>query len=196
MGSVFRDDSKFINLNIRSMLESNSPLEPNAEGNPSSELWYALHTRPRCEKRLESWMLREGFSCYLPTQKKLRIYPSKKVVFELPLFPGYLFGSFPSERSYDLKRSDFIANILKVNNQKQFLDEMENVRLMLSVEEPIESCPFLDVGRRVRVSSGKMRGLEGVVLRKKGRTKLVISVEMFHQSVCVEVDPLLLTPCL
>jgi len=52
----------------------------------------------------------------------------------------------------------------------------------------MEPHPYLSVGRRVRVSSGPMQGLEGIIVRRKDRCRLVFSLALIMRSVAVEVD--------
>src|SRR5205823_2697493 len=52
----------------------------------------------------------------------------------------------------------------------------------------VEPHPFLKVGERVRVTRGTLEGLEGLLIRRKGACRLVLSVEMLAQSVAVEID--------
>jgi transcription antitermination factor NusG len=54
----------------------------------------------------------------------------------------------------------------------------------------VETHPYLQYGDRVRVKTGPLMGLEGILTRKKGVARLVVSVEMLGQSAAVEVDAL------
>jgi transcription antitermination factor NusG len=66
--------------------------------------------------------------------------------------------------------------------------EIEAIRRV--VESPVnaEPHPFLRCGDRVRVMAGPLRGVEGLLVRKKNWCKLLLSVEMLQRSVAVEVD--------
>jgi len=52
----------------------------------------------------------------------------------------------------------------------------------------IEPYPYLTSGDRVRIRSGTLQGLEGILVRKKNLIKLIISLEMLGRSVAVEID--------
>ena len=54
--------------------------------------------------------------------------------------------------------------------------------------------PFIKIGRRVRVSNGPMTGLEGILVRKKDRCRVVLSIELIQRAVCVEVDETEIAP--
>jgi transcription antitermination factor NusG len=51
-----------------------------------------------------------------------------------------------------------------------------------------EPCPYLRVGRKVRVVRGPMAGTEGILSRKKDKYRVVISVEVLMRSVALEID--------
>jgi transcription antitermination factor NusG len=57
-----------------------------------------------------------------------------------------------------------------------------------------EPHPYLTEGRRVRVTSGSLAGLEGILLRRKNRARFVISLDLVRRSVAVEIDPAVLEP--
>jgi transcription antitermination factor NusG len=66
--------------------------------------------------------------------------------------------------------------------------EIEAIRRVVESPTNVEPHPFLKCGDRVRVTAGPLRGLEGLLLRKKNWCKLLLSVEMLQRSVAVEVD--------
>ena len=51
-----------------------------------------------------------------------------------------------------------------------------------------EPHPYLKVGERVRVKTGSMAGVEGILLRKKNEFRFVLTLEAIMRSVAVEVD--------
>jgi transcription antitermination factor NusG len=59
---------------------------------------------------------------------------------------------------------------------------------MVESELHAEPCPFLRCGDWVRVRSGPLEGIEGLLVRKKHSLRLVLSVELLEKSVAVEVD--------
>jgi transcription antitermination factor NusG len=66
--------------------------------------------------------------------------------------------------------------------------EIEAVRRLVASDLPYDPHPYLKVGRRVRVRSGPLDGCEGILTRKKGLTRLILSVNLLQQSVSAEVD--------
>jgi transcription antitermination factor NusG len=175
------------------MLQFSTASKENAEENAdATPLWHVIHCRPRCEKKAAEWLQREAFEVFLPLRESLRIYPTKRVIFHIPLFPGYLFAKFPERLRRRVWQSEYVARVLEVFDQEVILREMKNIRILLLASQNIQEHPFLQVGRRVRVVSGKLKGLEGFVETFRDKYRIVISVELFQQSVCLEIDPRLL----
>jgi len=46
----------------------------------------------------------------------------------------------------------------------------------------------LQVGKQVRVHSGPMAGMEGILVRRKEKFRVVLSIHLIKRSVAVEVD--------
>jgi transcription antitermination factor NusG len=67
-------------------------------------------------------------------------------------------------------------------------DEIESLRNRLSGAAKMEPHPYLRAGRRVRVRSGPMVGLEGIVVRRKDCCRVVFSIDLIQRSIAVEVD--------
>jgi len=65
---------------------------------------------------------------------------------------------------------------------------MEVLRSGLSQRLPAKPHPFLTVGRSVRIRSGPLEGLEGILLRRKNNLRVVLSVALIQRSVVVDVD--------
>jgi transcription antitermination factor NusG len=72
--------------------------------------------------------------------------------------------------------------------------ELEAVKLCLEQGIVVEVQPFLEVGERVRVRSGVLMGVEGLISHSTKRRTLMVPISLINQSVAVEVDTSLLEP--
>ena len=93
-----------------------------------------------------------------------------------------------------LGQNRYTANVLEVVDQQRLVDQLRQLQLALQAGQWVEALPFLEAGRRVRVQAGPLRGLEGLIVRIKGQTRIVLNVDMIRESVAVEVDSSLLSP--
>lgn len=73
-------------------------------------------------------------------------------------------------------------------------EEMEILRTGLCESLRAEPHPYLQAGRRVRVVRGPLAGMEGIVVRRKNRTRLVLSFDLIQRSMAIELDEDDLTP--
>ena len=67
-------------------------------------------------------------------------------------------------------------------------EEIEAVREICLTKLPCDPYPYLTEGRWVRVVRGPLAGLSGILVRKKGKHRLVVSIDILQQSVAVEID--------
>ncbi|MBN1341550.1 MAG: UpxY family transcription antiterminator [Phycisphaerae bacterium] len=154
--------------------------------------WWVLHTRARCEKVVAATLERMGITYYLPLRHVERTYGRRRLTFFKPLFPGYLFMCGDST-SYDLvARGQHIANILHVEDQDRLRKELRQIVRVVESGEPVDLYPSIREGRRCRVTSGSLKGVEGIVLRRRGRSRMYISATVLGQSAVIEVDSALL----
>ena len=150
--------------------------------------WYVAHTRPRCEKKLAQFCEREGFSVTLPVYRSIKKYPGKVVTFEKPLFPNYLFIRLAPHQTKRVYQSDYVANVLDVPDQLTFQEQLDAILAALETEYEICALPHISVGKRVKITAGPLRGLEGFVEERQGKVLVLLRLDFIGQSAGVKVD--------
>lgn len=158
--------------------------------------WYAIYTYPRHEKTVTEQLEWKSVEVFLPTLETESRWKDRKVRIRAPLFPGYVFTRIhPNERTKVLATPSVIR-ILSFNGMPAPVPdaEIDAVRLCLDRGAALEKHSFLKVGERVRVTHGAFEGLKGIVIRHKNQCKLVVSIDLIHQSVALEINADLLEP--
>ena len=152
--------------------------------------WYALYTCARHEKRVANQIERRNFSCFLPLYRSVRRWKDRRKELELALFPSYVFVRMELEKRLQVLQLPGVVRLVSFNGQPVALpaDEIEALQERLSGNVKVEPHPYLRAGRRVRVRSGAMQGLEGIVVRRKDRCRVIFSIDLIQRSVAVEVD--------
>jgi len=152
--------------------------------------WYVLYTCPRHEKRVATQIERRNFSCFLPVYRSVRRWKDRRKELELALFPGYVFVCMPLEKKLRVLELPGVVRLVSFNGQPASISasEIETLQNRLSGALKVEPHPYLRTGRRVRVRSGAMQGLEGIIVRRKDRCRVVFSIDLIQRSVAVEVD--------
>ncbi len=154
----------------------------------NGECWWVAHTKSRREKTLASFLASKGVGYYLPLVKKRQPSNRRERFSFLPLFPGYLFFKGNRDDRYSVYSSNQIARVIEVKNQDLLLKELTRTRQVLSINMPVYPYDFLAEGQRVSVKYGPMKGLEGIVLRKKSSYRLVLNVTTISQAIAVDIE--------
>jgi transcription antitermination factor NusG len=150
--------------------------------------WEVAHTRPRCEKKLATYCQRHSLHCDLPCYDSIRKYRSKQVTFKKPLFPGYVFIKAPSASRRLLLQSDYVANLLEVTDQGQFIRQLEEIHEALGSGLDIQLAPVIGKGCRVLIKSGPLQGIEGWVEERYGMNMVLLRLDFIGQAAAVKID--------
>jgi transcription antitermination factor NusG len=152
--------------------------------------WYVAQTCSRHEKRIADQLQRRGIEHFLPLYEKVSKWKDRYARVQLPLFAGYIFLHVPlRERLRALEVSGVVRLVAFGPTPVPVPDnEIEALRNGLDNHLRVEPHPFLTVGRRVRVNSGPLAGLQGILLRRKGALRFVLSLEMIQRSVIADMD--------
>lgn len=151
--------------------------------------WFVLRTKSRQEKALAADLDALGIRCFLPLVRMIRFYGRRKARVDAPLFPGYLFLRGGVEAAYLADRTHRIVQIIEVTDQRRLHNELKNIAIAISRNVPLDPYPFLKKGVRVVVRSGPLRGIEGFVLDRDQRNRLILNVDTLGTAVSVEIDP-------
>ena len=161
-----------------------------SDGPFQSPSWYALYTCARHEKRVVQQIERRRLSCFLPLYRSVRRWKDRRKELELALFPGYVFVHMSLSNKLRVLEVPGVVRLVSFNGQPAALpaDEIEALRIRLSGSAKIEPHPYLRAGRKVRVRSGPFQGLEGVIVRRKDRCRLIFSIDLIQRSLAIELD--------
>jgi transcription antitermination factor NusG len=139
-------------------------------------------------KELES----KRVESYLPVIQQLHQWKDRKKAVEVPIFPGYVFARF---RDTDRTRLEVLrtAGAVRILGQGDQIEpvpdvELQSIRKLLKADVSCFSHPFLREGAWVRVKRGPLKEMEGLLVRVKSKTRLVLSVSLLSQSVATEID--------
>lgn len=162
----------------------------------TNKLWYALRVKSRHENIVASHLQARGFESLLPLYKCRRRWSDRFKEMELPLFPGYVFCQFNQLNRLPILTVPGIVHVVGVGRTPIPIDETEMAAIQTTVASglPSRPWPFLEIGHKVRIEYGPLRGVEGVLLGFKGHQRLVLSVTLLQRSVAVQVDEAWITP--
>ncbi len=154
--------------------------------------WFAVHTRSRHEKLVARQFLEKQIEAFLPLRTEVHRWKDRYKKVEVPLFSGYVFAQFERgslRRQAVLKTTGVIRIVGFGQRDAPVPDEqIEALRRVVESDVLMEKHKFLRVGQRVKVISGALAGVEGILKRIKGNARLVIAVEPIRQAVVIEIS--------
>lgn len=154
--------------------------------------WYALLTRARHEKVVAHRLTEMGVTSFLPVVTELRKWSDRKKLVEFPLFSCYVFAKLTPTNEGRLKalRIDGVFGLVgKTGEGTPIPDEqMDAVRRIAEERLVWQSHPFLKIGQRVRIRSGALNGIEGILVGRSGESTLVVSIDAIQRSLSVRID--------
>ncbi|MBI2820984.1 MAG: UpxY family transcription antiterminator [Acidobacteria bacterium] len=155
------------------------------------ERWYAVYTRSRHEKTVSEELQRRGIETFLPLREVLSQWKDRRQRIQVPLFRGYVFvRACMRRRRSDIMKVSGVVRIVGFDNKPAPIpdEEIEAVQIFLDTTIKYDPYPYLNVGRRVEIRRGALKGLQGILLKKKNKFKFVLSVHLIQQSVALEID--------
>lgn len=152
--------------------------------------WFALQVRARYEHGVADHLDGKGYELFLPLYKCRKRWSDRIKEVEAPLFPGYLFCRLNPHDRLPILKTPGVIQIVGSNRTPTAVDEHEikAIQAMVASGIPNQPWPFLTTGDRVRIESGPLSGLEGILVEFKGNHRLVLSVTLLQRSVAVEID--------
>jgi transcriptional antiterminator NusG len=152
--------------------------------------WYAIQTRSRHEKMVRDQLAAKSITHLLPLWRKRSIWKDRVKFIDVPLFSGYLFGYFALQDKVAVLETVGVARLVGINGKAMPIPEEQiaAVRTMMEHRLPCSPHPYLVEGMRVRIKCGLLAGAEGILIEKRQRHRLVISMDIIHQAVAVDVD--------
>jgi transcription antitermination factor NusG len=152
--------------------------------------WFALRVRSRAEKTVSETLNNRGYETLCPTYVDRRRYSDRVRTIEAALFPGYLFCRLDPSDRLPVLSSPGVESIVGFGSQPHPVDPQEIGALAAVIQSGVlaRPYPFLKVGQRVRVESGPLCNLEGILVATKSECRLVLSVTLLQRSIIAELD--------
>ena len=157
---------------------------------PRQTHWYAVYTWARHEKRIAQQLVERGVSHFLPLKECIHRWKDRKMRVQLPYFPNYLFVKIEYSDRLQVLQIPGVARIVGTSIQPIVVPDEQITALQTALQLGllVQPVPMIEIGRRCAIRKGPLEGTEGVLLRKKGKCRLVVSIQAIMRSFAIEVD--------
>jgi transcription antitermination factor NusG len=152
--------------------------------------WIAVYTKSRHEQVVVNELNKININSYCPMFKERRQWSDRKKWVNFPLFRSYVFANI------ELKDNIYILKTIGVNSIVKFQDKIsiipdhviENIKNIIEGGFKVEKGDYFIKGDEVIVTSGPLKGLDGIVLNLKGDSKIIMKIEAIQQALSVEIS--------
>jgi len=152
--------------------------------------WYALQVRTRYEAGVANLLHGMGYELFLPLYKCRKRWSDRIKNVVTPLFPGYLFCRFDLLNRLPILTTPGVIRVVGYNRAAVPVEESEiqAIQALMASGLPSQPWPFFELGDRVRIEAGPLRGHEGILVEFRGSHRLILSITLLHRAVAVEID--------
>lgn len=158
--------------------------------------WYAAYTSANHEKSVAKQLGERDVEHFLPLCESVRQWKDRRVRLQMPLFPGYVFVRLALRDRLKVLQVPSVVRLVGYGDAPAALreEEVEGLRCALAEGMRAGPHPYLRVGCRVRITDGPLAGHEGILVRRKGNLRVVLSVALIQRSIHVHIDSSHLKP--
>lgn len=162
--------------------------------------WHVLWTHSHSEQLVCDQLSAKGFHPFLPQIEVWSVRAGRRRLINAPMFPGYLFlnDAVDKQRHIEVCKARGLARILGEGWDRLAVvpdAEIAAIRQLAASRVPVFAHPYLREGRRVRIVSGPLADVEGILVKARPeKGVLVLSVHILQRSVAVEVDSAQVVP--
>lgn len=152
--------------------------------------WHALYTRHQHEKSIALHLEQMGIPIFLPLYREMRRWSDRRKEVVLPLLPCYVFFSGGLDRKLQILNTPGVCSMVATGGKIAVIPtvELHAIQRAMNGNLCVEPHPFVQSGDRIRVRSGPLAGLDGIVARVKDSMRIILSIQTLSRSISVEVD--------
>ena len=154
--------------------------------------WYVLHTKSRFENVVYDGLFKKDLEVYLPKIKVRSKRRDRRMMIEVPLFPGYIFvkTDLNPYRHLDIVKTTGAVRLIGTKDGPVPVAEatIASLKIMVSSDQPITTGNRLRKGDRVMVLNGPFAGVTGTFVRYRGKGRVLVNIEALGQYAGVDVD--------
>jgi transcription antitermination factor NusG len=151
--------------------------------------WFAVYTMPQSEQSVRRILDIRQIESFIPTYEVQKVWKNRqRVKTQRPLFPSYVFVRIGNGQRSTVLSSPGALRIL--GNSRSALPIPDREIEFLRAEAGTGKIePYLDlvIGKKVRIRSGPMEGLEGTLVQKRNSFRFVLTVAMINQHAAIEM---------
>jgi len=172
------------------MIETAESFATNHEPELHTAQWHVAYVVARHEKAVAQELGRRSVEPFLPLYLAVHYWNKRRAEVELPLFPGYVFVRMAPHERLRVLQVPSIVYLVAFNGLPASVpeEEIEGLRAAVRLRRA-QPYPYFSPGDRVRINTGPLKGLEGILVKQKSSSRMIVNVDFIHRSISVELEP-------
>lgn len=157
-----------------------------------TKIWFALYTKSRSEKKVNQELIDKGIECYLPLEKKLKLWSDRKKWVEEPFIRSYIFVKIEVHDLQKALNTPGVVTVIRFSGKPTPVreEQIKVIKSILSGREEYElSTENFDPGEKVEVKSGSLKGLYGEMVHHLNKYKVLVRIESINQNILIKINP-------
>ncbi len=152
--------------------------------------WIAVYTKSRHEQIVVNELNKKNIESYCPMFKERRQWSDRKKWVHFPLFRSYVFANIEINENIYVLQTIGVNKIVKFQEKISIIPDqvIDNIKNIIEGGYNVEQADYFIKGDEVRIASGPLKGLDGVVLDLRGANKIIIKIESIQQVFSVEIS--------
>jgi transcription antitermination factor NusG len=160
--------------------------------NYMAKIWFALYTKSRSEKKVNQELINKGIECYLPLEKKLKLWSDRKKWVEEPFIRSYIFVKTEEHELQSALNTMGVVSVIRFGGKPAKVQEehINLIKSILSSDENYElSAESFEPGEKVEVESGSLKGLFGELVHHLNKYKVLVRINSINQNILIKINP-------
>jgi hypothetical protein len=152
--------------------------------------WWIFYTKSRQEKALASYLRARQIPHYLPLHSTRHISRGRQLTSIVPVFSNYLFLFGDQAERITALESNRAARTIEVSpsRQDELWSDLSRLERLIQSNVPLTIESRIQAGEKVRIKTGRLAGLEGVVVSRRGGPRLLVAVNYLQQGASIEIE--------
>lgn len=153
--------------------------------------WVAVSVKSRHEKAVKRCLEARGYWTSVPICQCWHTrHTGTNWQSEKPLIAGYVFVAYDGTNRFHMVSAPGVVRIVGMGATGGMIPycEIEALERVAAAQLPVAHCQYTNVGEKVRLVGGPLKGAEGVVVKLSGPTRFIVNVTLLQRSIAVEIE--------
>jgi transcription antitermination factor NusG len=152
--------------------------------------WLAVYTKPRHEKMAYKFLCEKNIETYLPLIRVKRKWSDRYKWIEKPIFNSYLFVHIELKQTLQILQTLGVHHFVKIGGEIIPIrdSEINGIKNLIEGGYDPEPTDYFVVGDEVEIIGGPLRGLKGLVNRKKGNDFFVLKIDTIQHAIQCRIE--------